>query len=93
MPIFKVKSAEIFRNYKEKRLKSSVTKPEGQFCLLELRQYKNGFVSVIRMFVLKMPVFYPCRAGGCESHFLEVWTTPPTPHRAPSPLCPPMNVY
>ena len=30
---------------------------------LELRQYKNGFVSVKRMFVLKLPVFFPCRAG------------------------------
>ena len=31
--------------------------------LLELRQYKNGFVSVKRMFVLKLPPFFPCRVG------------------------------
>ena len=30
---------------------------------LELRQYKNGFVSVKRMFVLKLPPFFPCRLG------------------------------
>ena len=29
----------------------------------ELRQYKNGFVSVKRMFVLKLPPFSPCRVG------------------------------
>ena len=26
---------------------------------LELRQYKNGFVSAKRMFVLKLPPFFP----------------------------------
>ena len=29
--------------------------------LLELRQYKNGFVSVKCMLVLKLPPFFPCR--------------------------------
>ena len=31
---------------------------------LELRQYKNGFVSAKRMLVLKMPPFFPCRVVG-----------------------------
>ena len=30
---------------------------------LELRHYKNGFVSVKRMLVLKLPPFFPCRVG------------------------------
>ena len=33
------------------------------FRSLELRQYKNGFVSVKRMIVLKLPPFFPCRVG------------------------------
>ena len=31
--------------------------------LLELRQYKNGFVSAKRMLVLKLPPFFPCSVG------------------------------
>ena len=31
--------------------------------VLELRQSKNGFVSVIRMLVLKLPPFFPCHVG------------------------------
>ena len=31
--------------------------------LLELRQYKNEFVSVKRMLALKLPPFFPCRVG------------------------------
>ena len=30
---------------------------------MSLRQYKNGFVSVKRMFILKLPPFFPCRVG------------------------------
>ena len=30
-----------------------------QYCLLELRQYKNGLVSVKIMLVLKLPPFFP----------------------------------
>ena len=30
---------------------------------LELRQFKNGFVSVKHMLVLKLPPFFPCRVG------------------------------
>ena len=30
---------------------------------LELRQYKNEFVSVKRMIVLKLPLFFFCRVG------------------------------
>ena len=30
---------------------------------IEIRQYKNGFVSVKRMLVLKLPPFFPCRVG------------------------------
>ena len=33
---------------------------------LELRHYKNGFVSVKRMLVLKLPPFFPCRVGEGE---------------------------
>ena len=29
----------------------------------ELRQYKNGFVFVKRMLVLKLSPFFPCRVG------------------------------
>ena len=31
--------------------------------ILELRQYKNGFVSVKRMLGLKLPPFFRCRVG------------------------------
>ena len=31
--------------------------------ILELRQYKNGFVSVKSMLILKLPPFFPCREG------------------------------
>ena len=30
---------------------------------LEQRHYKNGFVSVKRMLILKLPSFFPCRFG------------------------------
>ena len=30
---------------------------------LELRQYKNGLVSMKRMLVLKLPPIFPCRVG------------------------------
>ena len=35
--------------------------------LLELRQYKNGFVSVKCMFILKLLPFFPCRVGFTET--------------------------
>ena len=35
--------------------------------ILELRQYKNGFVSGKRMSVLKLPPFFPCRVSEGKS--------------------------
>ena len=38
-------------------------KAPSSFFYLELRQYKNGFVSVKSLMVLKLPRFFPCRVG------------------------------
>ena len=37
--------------------------PDWNVAFLELKQYKNGFVSGKRMLVLKLPPFFPCRVG------------------------------
>ena len=58
MCLSEILSKKMWANMKRERIMNY-----ADLIKLEPRQYKNGFVSVKRMLVLKFPPFFPCRVG------------------------------